>query len=268
MLLKRNWQHRKDLAVVLKQPVLSNTSLITAFNELKEDYGAKYPKIATLKYTKALKRGGTKAVKRKSSAADKAGKLRIRIAGLYKAKQYGDCLRLTRSLRSYGPLRAGDHQMRGWCLLGAKRPAEAERAFASAVRIGGKGKVASAYGQSLAALRAGKTNVALDAANSNALTRKQRKTIDIELLTQRARAAFDNGDYASSVFALNKRRELATETRDLTFMRAWAHYNSGQKNAAREIFAVLDRQLSTRETRRGLAAVKLVQHAETNVGGQ
>jgi len=228
-----------------------------AFKELKEDYSAKYPRIASLKYTTAPKRGKSVVVKRSSSKSARAGKLRLKIAGLYKAKQYGACLRNSRALRKYGPLKAGDQQMRGWCLLGAKRPTEAERAFASAVRLGGKGKVASAYGQSLAALRSGKTNVALETANSNALTKRQRKTIDIELLTQRARAAFDNRDYASSVFALNKRRRLTAETRDLTMMRAWAHYHAGQHGAAGEIFAVLDQQLSTSETKRGLSAARL-----------
>lgn len=147
--------------------------------------------------------------------------------------------------------------MRGWCLLGANRHAEAERAFANALRLGGKGRVASAYGQALSALRGGKTNHALEIANANRLTARQRRVIDIELLTQRARAAFDNKDYAAAVHALNKRRKFTAESRDLTFMRAWAHYHVGDRAAARQIFSLLDAQLSSRETRRGLAAVRL-----------
>ncbi|MEL6947589.1 MAG: hypothetical protein AAFO73_08145 [Pseudomonadota bacterium] len=160
---------------------------------------------------------------------------------------------MSRKLRAYGPLAGQDQQMRGWCLLNAKRPAEAEGAFAAAVRLGGKGKREAAYGQALAALRSGKTNAALTIAEANALTAKQRRTVNVELLTQRARAAFNNRDYAASVFALNERAKLARETRDLTFMRGWAHIHAGDYGRARAIFGVLDQQLSTRETERGLA---------------
>ena len=237
------------------------------FDMLKASYDTKFAKIAALKFKLRPKRGKYVAVKRRSTSSDRAGKLRGKIASLYKAKRYGECLRLSRTLRTYGPLKGVDHQMRGWCLLGAKRPAEAERAFAAAVRMGGKGKTPSAFGQSLAALRSGKTNEALDIASSNRLTAKQRKTVDVELLTQRARAAFNNQDYAASVFALNKRSKLVPETRDLTLMRAWAHHHTGQSAKARQIFAMLDAQLSTRETRRGLGQVDRKRNAELSHDG-
>jgi len=163
---------------------------------------------------------------------------------------------LSRKLRSYGPLVGAGHQMRGWCLLNAKRPAEAEQAFASAVRLGGKGLRESAYGQALAALRTGKTNAALDIAENHNLSSKQRRTVDVELLTQRARAAFANQDYAATVYALDQRAKIARETRDLTFMRGWAHFHAGHYQDAKSIFAVLDQQLSTRDTVKGLNAAQ------------
>ena len=226
------------------------------FDALKASYGGKYQRIAKLKYKIRLSRSKIARLSRGSKLRTRKGRLRGKIAKVYKARQFGSCLRLSRKLRQLGPLQSSDQQLRGWCLLGAKRPAEAERAFAAAVRMGGKGKVASAYGQSLAALRTGQTNHALSVANANVLTAKQRRVVDIELLTQRSRAAFNNLDYAAAIFALNKRRKMTTESRDLTIMRAWAHHHVGQFKSSRQIFAMLDSQLSTRETRRGINANK------------
>ncbi len=234
------------------------------FDELKQAYSDRYEKVASLKWRVPKKRRKPVLVRRVSSNKTKAGKLRLKIAGLHKAKRFTQCLKSSRQLRKYGPLNAGDHQMRGWCLMGAKRPAEAERAFAAALKRGGKGKVPSAYGQALAALRSGKTNEALQIANANQLTASQRRTIDIELLTQRARAAFDNRDYGASVYALDERRKLTPEPRDLSFMRAWAHYHSGNRRVAGQIFELLDNQLSTSETRRGLGAVRLTREREVS----
>ena len=227
------------------------------FDFLKANFAAKYPKVAALKYRVETLRKKPVAVKRRSTKSSRAGSLRGQIANLHNAGRFAHCLQLTRELRRYGPLKAGDHQMRGWCLLGAKRPSEAERAFATAVARGGKSQTPSAYGQALAALRSGKTNQALSIANANSLTRKQRKVIDIEILTQRARAAFANRDYAASVHALDKRAKLTSESRDLTLMRGWAHFHSRRIGSARAIFASLDNQLSTRETQKGLNATNL-----------
>lgn len=227
-----------------------------AFNSAVTLYGAKYKRVAELVFDAALSRSKTVRVNRRSSNRVGGGRLRLRIVKLYKAKRYNECLQLSRKLRQYGPLRADDHQMRGWCLLGVKRPAEAERAFASAVRLGGRGRTPSAYGQALSALRNGKTNDALSIANANALTPRQRRIVDIELLTQRARSAFAQRDYAASIYALNERSKLASEPRDLTLMRGWAHFHSGHYHGARDVFAMLDQQLSTSETRRGFASAK------------
>ena len=226
------------------------------FDALQREFGPKYPKVAALKYQTEVKRTKKRVtIKRLPAKVNKAGSLRKKIARLHQAKRFSRCLELSRGLRQYGPLRASDHQMRGWCLLGAKRPSEAERAFETAVRLGGKSKTPSAYGQALAALQSGKTNQALSIANSNRLTRRQRRVIDLELLTQRARAAFANKDYAATLHALNKRAKLKPETRDLTFLRGWSHYHSGRTSSARTVFANLDQQLSTRDSKRGLNAV-------------
>ena len=226
------------------------------FDAVQSSFGPKYPTVAALKYKREVHRKKPVAVKRTSAAQSHSGRLRRRIAKLHQAKQFGECLELSRSLRQYGPLKAQDHQTRGWCLMGANRPVEAAQAFAASVRLGGRGKVSSAYGQALATLRSGKTNEALSIANQNPMTPKQRRVIDIELLTQRARAAFANRDYAASVYALDKRAKLIPETCDLTLLRAWAHYHTGRITSARAIFANLDQQLSTRNSKKGLNATK------------
>ncbi len=227
----------------------------TAFSALQVQFGGKYEKVAKLKYTVAARKKGKVRVSRRSRAATQAGRLRGRIAKLQSSKQFGKCLQESRRLRQFGPLKSADHEMRGWCLMGAKRPAEAERAFAAAVARGGKSTNPSAYGRALASLRAGKTNLALTIANSSQLTKKQRRVIDLELLTQRARAAFANQDYAAVIHALDSRAKLTPEPRDLTVMRGWAHYNTGRLNSAHQIFALIDQQLSTRDSRRGLQSV-------------
>ncbi|MEM9731869.1 MAG: hypothetical protein AAF903_00125 [Pseudomonadota bacterium] len=234
------------------------------WNIMQANYGTLYPRVAGVKFQVERKYNRV-AVKRRSTKQERAGILRGKIARLQKGKRYRQCLQSSRKLRSFGPLNAGDQQMRGWCLLGVKRPQEAERAFAAAVGLskskgGNKSRVPSAYGQALSALRTGKTNRALAIANANPLTAQQRRVIDIELLTQRARAAFDNRDYGASIYALDQRKRLTGESRDLTFMRAWAHFHSRQLKRALALFQQLDNQLSSRESRRGIGAVKLEQN--------
>lgn len=257
------WEDTETAAFGLAM-VASQTADRTAFDTLKAHYGAKYKRVATLAFAPVQKRMAGAAVKRRSSASARAGSLRGKIAKLYQGKKYSACLRESRKLRSFGPLKAADHQMRGWCLLGADRPSEAERAFAAAVRMGGKKSGVSAYGESLAALRLGKTNAALSIANNAGLTTKQRRTIDIEILSQRARAAFNNQDYGATIYALDQRARLTGEGRDLALMRGWAHFHSGRKGIARQVFATLDGQLSTQETRRGLSAVRTAFNRQTN----
>ncbi len=226
----------------------------TSFDRIKLGY-ASYPQIASLEFEieKVITKQPRKP--RRIVRSKPRNTSRTAIESAYAKKQYSRCLTLLDKLRP--PLLAKDYQMRGWCLLGAKRPSEADRAFSRAVAMGGELRSPSAYGQALAALRDGKTNRALDIANSNKLPAKQRREIDVEILTQRARAAFNSKDYAASIHALNRRREMTTESRDLSFMRAWAHHHSGDYTGAQDLFATLDSQLSTPETRSGMGASRL-----------
>ncbi len=141
----------------------------------------------------------------------------------------------------------------GWCLMKLNRPKEAAIAFATA-REGGSTRADAAYGQALAELRRHQVDPALQAANTDDLTPARRGEIGVAALAQAAIDAFDRGRYDEAIRALDRRRAFTPEPRDLATMRAWAEYHSGRKDRARDLFSALDRQQSTFDTRKGLAA--------------
>ncbi|MCU0831376.1 MAG: hypothetical protein MUC58_07675 [Rhizobiaceae bacterium] len=165
---------------------------------------------------------------------------------------YIGCLTLSAKLIQSGKATAKDYETRGWCLMGANRPTEAEQAFEAARKRSGSS--VAAYGETLANLRNGKTNEAhFNAANAN-LDPNKRRELDIEVLTQRARAAYGQKDYQSALYALDERRKRTSEPRDLMMLRAWSLYHLGYRNEAHALMKAIDRQLSTADSRRGVAA--------------
>jgi hypothetical protein len=174
---------------------------------------------------------------------------------LSKAQANGDfigCLKISDQLIRSGRATAKDYETRGWCLMGANRPTEAEKSFETARKKSGSS--AAAYGETLANLRNGETNEAhFNAANAN-LDPKKRRELDIEVLTQRARAAFAQKDYQSTLYALDERKKRTPEPRDLMMMRGWALYHLGFRREANQLMKAVDRQLSTADSRRGVAA--------------
>jgi cellulose synthase operon protein C len=173
---------------------------------------------------------------------------------LAKAQAGGDfvgCLRISDQLIRAGKATAKDYETRGWCLMGANRPTEAEQSFAIARKRSGAS--AAAYGETLANLRNGKTNDAyFNAANAN-LDPKRRRELDIEVLSQRARSAFAAKDYQSTLYALEERKKRTPETRDLMMLRAWSLYHLGYRRDANNLMKAVDRQLSTADSRRGVS---------------
>lgn len=149
---------------------------------------------------------------------------------------------------------AADALAAGWCLMEAKRAEEAAVAFQAA--RGGDPRVAAeaAYGQALAHLRSGRTDDAARVAAGGGLTPARRDEIGRIVLAQQAIARFDREDWAGTLATLDRRRAHAEEPRDLMTMRAWSLYHLGRRADAFEVFTLLDRQLSTRESRAGLAA--------------
>lgn len=174
------------------------------------------------------------------------------LARMQSKKDYIGCLTLSSRLISAGKATAKDYESRGWCLMGANRPTEAEQAFERARKMGGSS--AAGYGESLASLRNGKTNDAMNAAMNTNLSADKRRELDIEMLTQRARAAFSAKDYQSTLYALDERKKRTDEPRDIMMMRAWSLYHVGFKREAHALMKAIDRQLSTADSRRGVAA--------------
>ena len=174
------------------------------------------------------------------------------LAQMQAKKDYVGCLTLSAKLISTKRATAKDYEARGWCLMGANRPTEAEQTFERARKMGGSS--AAGYGQSLASLRNGKTNDAMNAAMNTNLSPEKRRELDIEMLTQRARAAFSAKDYQSTLYALDERKKRTNEPRDIMMMRAWSLYHIGFKREANALMKAIDRQLSTADSRRGVAA--------------
>ncbi|MBL8574679.1 MAG: hypothetical protein JNM13_13455 [Hyphomicrobiaceae bacterium] len=218
-------------------------------------YKAKYPDLAAFVMTEP---------KRESASARPAGAGRAAAGGssaAFAAHKRGDhrlCLDLLAQRAGRGGLSSEDELLRGWCLLELNRPQEAAFAFGRAQQTAAsqRRQEDAAYGRSLAHLRSGKTIDAAYAAASSSLAPKRQAEIAQVVLAQHAIAYFDRHDYAQAVAMLDQRRRLAEEPRDLMTMRAWAYYHLGQHAAARELFAFLDQQMSTRETRSGLASVQ------------
>ncbi len=151
---------------------------------------------------------------------------------------------------------AADALAAGWCLMDLARGDEAIVAFE---RAGRDPRLASeaAYGRSLAHLRAGRTDQAASLAASGGLTAARREEIGRIALAQQAIARFDARDWRGTLDTLDRRRLHTAEPRDLATMRGWALHHLGRTTEAHQVFAVLDAQLSTRETRMGVATTTL-----------
>ncbi len=226
------------------------------FLALQSRYGATYPKIATMDMNARDAKNDGRAQMAQARTRARGPGTSVGLVGAYQAGRYKRCIQLSTRLINRKKAGAQDYQMRGWCFLKLDRPREAQEAFAVAVRKGGKGRADAAYGESLAALRTGYTDSALRVANSQPLKKKNRRVIDLEILVQRARSAFSKGDYHSAIFALDERRKMKTEPRDLGFLRGWSLYHLGDLRSARGVFASLDAHFSTKASRRALSSTK------------
>lgn len=146
--------------------------------------------------------------------------------------------------------------IRAWCLLDLGRSHEAATAFAGVETVGSASLARDAgYGHALAMLRQGRTFDALGVARNADLSEEQRAVVARSALADQANQAFDAGHYGDVIAALDRRARFAQETRDLTILRAWSLLRLNASQDARQLFEALDRQLSTRETQQGLAAV-------------
>ena len=149
---------------------------------------------------------------------------------------------------------SGSLQM-GWCLMSLDRPQEAALAFAAARNGSDQQEGDAAYGEALAQLRNKRAEAAVAAAASAPLSGQRRSEIGLAALSQSATTAFDEGRYAATLDALDRRRVFAPEPRGLAILRAWSLFHTDRSEDAQRQFELLDRQLSTPESRSGLATV-------------
>ena len=147
---------------------------------------------------------------------------------------------------------AADALAAGWCLMDLDRGEEAIAAFDRAKR--GDARLASeaAYGLSMAHLRSGRTDAAVGSASAGGLTTGRREEIGRIALAQQAVARFQAEDWRGTIEVLDRRAAHTPESRDLANMRAWSLYHLGQVQTARSIFARLDAEMSTHDSRIGL----------------
>ncbi len=170
------------------------------------------------------------------------------------AKDYTGCLAiLSRRGRA---MTSDDRGTEGWCLLGLQRPAEAAAAFKEA-QAGGSSRSASdsALGETLSHLRDGDTDAAVDSASRTSLNAEKRRTLGVQIISQKAYDAYRDGRWQETIEYLRQRAAYATETRDLLMLRGWALYHLGDFDGARRVFTTADQQISDVASRQALATV-------------
>ncbi|PTE10119.1 tetratricopeptide repeat protein [Mesorhizobium helmanticense] len=149
---------------------------------------------------------------------------------------------------------------RGWCLMEANRPVEAAVAFE--IALGGSGKTRSdaAYGQSLAYLRAGLSDMAAVAASKAPLDADRRVQVQTALLEAQATTAFDQGRYVEVLMALDERSRIAPERTGLMVLRGYAYLKLRRFGDAEQVFRAAA-GTGNRDALKGLNDVRVTRDA-------
>lgn len=122
----------------------------------------------------------------------------------------------------------------GWAMMEANRPQEAIPAFKSALESGSSAtRKDAAYGLSLAYMRLGLTDKAALAINQAPQTPERNAELQTAILADQAIAAFDAGQYARALNALDRRARIAPERIDLMVLRGWSYHKLGRFDEAR-----------------------------------
>ncbi|QYK40996.1 MAG: hypothetical protein KF887_16625 [Paracoccaceae bacterium] len=177
--------------------------------------------------------------------------------GVQAAARAGDwsrCLAQSEGARSAAVL-----YERAWCAYNLDRTMEALSAFQAAEGGGldATRRRDARYGMALAYLKMQMTENAAAIAAATDFTRSQRVDVERQILDQRGVAAFKKRQYRKSIEYFDALEQLTGGIRrDLAVLRAYAYLNSGNAAEARRQFEVLNRALSTRETREGLRAAE------------
>jgi len=155
----------------------------------------------------------------------------------------------------------------GWCLMETNRPAEALKAFESAIE-GGQSTVKSdaAYGQSLAYLRMGLTDHAAVSATKSRMDRPRATELQVSILADRAVSAFQSKRYSETLLLLDQRARLADERTDLMVLRGYSYLAMRRYGEAAQIFESLT-AIGNQDGIKGLAAVRSARPSNGPQGG-
>lgn len=175
----------------------------------------------------------------------------------FKAKRYQACVQDLQSLEARQPLNNEASLVKGWCMLGLDRLAEARDAFARGLRGGGEVRHDAAYGMALTLLRGKLTDDAESIVSLYPLSATRDREVRAEIYFQRARSAFDHKLYQRTLDALNARLKVAAEPADLSMLRGWAHYHLGHTGEARAIFTRLSQYIGNPAARQAMETTAL-----------
>lgn len=150
---------------------------------------------------------------------------------------------------------------RGWCLIEANRPIEAAAAFEVALHGSGRTRTDAAYGQSLAYLRAGLSDMAAVSAAKAPLDSSRSVELRTALLEAQATTAFDRGRYVETIMALDERASIAPERTGLMVLRGYAYLKLRRFGDAEQIFRAAA-GTGNRDALKGLNDVKATREAK------
>lgn len=201
---------------------------------LKSEFGGIYPGI----WTEIAAAPAPKPRKAASVGEPRAG-VKSSYVRHFEAKNYPGCLREIDRL-GQAAARPEIAVVRGWCELGLKRFGAARSSFERAMAGSGQVRSDAVYGAGLSLLGARLTDEAEALIAASPLSGARERELRSEIYVQRARSSFDHKQYGRTLAALDARASLVAESRDLTQMRAWAHYHLGQTAQAKAIFRQLN----------------------------
>jgi tetratricopeptide (TPR) repeat protein len=152
---------------------------------------------------------------------------------------------------------------KGWCLMEANRPIEAAKAFEMALSGSRQTRSEAAYGQSLAYMRAGLTDMAAVSATKAPLTSSRSLEIRKALLASQANSAYQNGRYVEALIALDERARIAPEQNDLLVLRGYAYLNLVRYDDAERVFRAAA-STGNRDAMRGLNDLWAARNPQSN----
>lgn len=147
---------------------------------------------------------------------------------------------------------------RAWCVYNLDRALEALALFSAVASKSGLPadvRRDARFGMALSYLKKGMSEEASRLALSTEFLPEQRKDVESAILDQRGVQAYAAQQYVRAIAFFDAYEELnGTLRRDLAIMRAYSFLRSGNRDKANKLFAQIDNQLSTEESRRGLQA--------------